>query len=144
MVLWWSLILSRQVRVRLVEVGAVPLVFSHLNGTFTGNCLKVRNAFARRRAHCHRVHLLRCPLPTLLQVPSLPCLTLLPSALCQARTAADRERVKAERLVLRRSAAYFLARLSQNVELHDTLIAAGALDACMRIATETDLECQVG
>lgn len=50
--------------------------------------------------------------------------------------------VKADKLVLRRAAAYFLARLSQNVELHDAILAAGGLAATLKLANDPDLECQ--
>lgn len=41
-----------------------------------------------------------------------------------------------------RSAAYFLARFSQNVELHDAIVKSGGLEACAKIAGDSDLECQ--
>jgi len=47
-----------------------------------------------------------------------------------------------DQLVLRRSAAYFLARLSMNVEFHDELITGGGLQACLRLASDGDEECQ--
>eukprot|EP00614_Pseudopedinella_elastica_P002331 CAMPEP_0172590810 /NCGR_PEP_ID=MMETSP1068-20121228/9451_1 /TAXON_ID=35684 /ORGANISM="Pseudopedinella elastica, Strain CCMP716" /LENGTH=1361 /DNA_ID=CAMNT_0013386913 /DNA_START=11 /DNA_END=4096 /DNA_ORIENTATION=- len=125
---------AEDVRVKLVEVGTIPIIFAHLTG---------RKVADEGGGHNADSSVAQEPPDEGAEEEGSSASRADKSSVSEAGALAAKAKRELDKLVLRRGAAYFCANLSQNVEFHDDLVRCGGLEACVTLASSPgDVECQ--